>query len=97
MFAFLEQFRPTTWRLLALSMVSILVSLLLTNYALFQGRVGKVIGALTAGTSGWVSSTLVAGLLTLAIFAVVVLGVGRLRPFDVGWSARSASVGYDES
>ena len=90
---FLDEVRPTTWRVLALAIVAIVGSLLLSNYVLFQGRVGEVLTGLKSETSGWVSSTLVAGLLTLAIFAVVVLGIGRLRPSDVGWNARSAGVG----
>ena len=93
MCALFNQVRPTTWRVLTLAIVAIVVSLLLSNYVLFQGRVGEVLSGLKSETSGWVSSTLVASLLTLAIFVAVVLGIGRLRPSDVGWNARSAGVG----
>ena len=93
MTAFLETVRPTTWRLLALAIVASVGALLLSNYVLFHGRVGEWLGWLKSAMSGWVSSTLVVSLLTLAIFGAVVLGIARLRPADVGWNARSAGVG----
>ena len=93
MTAILETVRPTTARMLALAIGASVGALLLSNYVLFHGRVGEWLGWLKSATSGWVSSTLVVSLLTLAIFGLVVLGIGRLRPADVGWNARSAGVG----
>ena len=93
MSALFDQVRPTTWRVLLLTIVASVGTLLLSNDVLFHGRVGEWLGWLKSATSGWVSSTLVVSLLTLAIFGLVVLGIGRLRPADVGWNARSAGVG----
>jgi hypothetical protein len=54
MFAFLDQVRPTTRRVLALAIVAIVVSLLLSNCVLFHGRVGELLSRLKSeDVRGW--------------------------------------------
>jgi membrane protease YdiL (CAAX protease family) len=55
---------------------------------LFQGRISARLGALYQATGFLVQSTLVGGLFSLAVVALMVMAVGRLRPTDMGWNWR---------
>ncbi len=81
------QTRPTTWPIIVLAVVAYACSILFVNAVLFQGRISQALGSLYVATAFLIQSALVGGLLALAVVAVVVFGLGRLRASDVGWSA----------
>ena len=90
---FLQEVRPTTWRVLALAIVAELGMGLLLAAALSNDRVGQTLGGLHALTNGLVHPLLITTLGILAPVLIVVFGLGRLRISDVGWQAADIPCG----
>ncbi len=84
MFAFLDQVRPTTWRVLALAIVASVGLSLLWNSVLSSRLVRETFPNESA--SRLILVTLINVLDLLVIVGIVVFRVGRLRPCDVRWN-----------
>lgn len=82
----LEKVRETTWQALPLAVV-VYAGLALVISGFYPGRVGQALEDLRTATSGLVAPALVANLLVLSIIGLVIFGIGRLRPSDVGCQA----------
>lgn len=80
----LSKVREATWFVLALAFVAYAV-LAATISGLYAGSVGQAIEDLQRSTAGLAAPPLVANLPVLAIMSLIIFGIGRLRPADVGW------------
>jgi hypothetical protein len=90
---FFERIRSTTWPVLALAAGAYCGTILFVNTVLFQGVVSDALGRLYRFTEFFVNSSLIGGLVELAVFCTIVFGLGRLRPSDVGWTVSAACWG----
>lgn len=80
-----QQTRATTWPVLALTIAAYSGACILVSTVLFQDRIGQTLGSLYAATGFLIQSTLVGGLVSLAVTGMVIFGVARCRGADVGW------------
>ncbi|MBC7816124.1 MAG: hypothetical protein IAG10_04415 [Planctomycetaceae bacterium] len=85
MFAVLDQVRPTTWRMLALAILTSVGLSLFWNTVLAT-RVVREILDLENSTSRIVVFALINWFDLFVIVVIIVFRVGRLRPCDVGWN-----------
>ena len=74
--------------LLVLAFASYSAAHLFNNTVLQQAGPRAALDALQAASGGWIEPVLVRSQVVLAAFLAVVVGVGRRRLADVGWSAR---------
>jgi membrane protease YdiL (CAAX protease family) len=85
--------RRATWSNLGLTIFAYACATVIVSAVLFQGRISASLGALYAATGFLIQSTLVGGLFSLAVVALIVFAIGRLRPSDVGWNWRGFWLG----
>ena len=92
---FLDQVRPTTWRVLMLAIVACIVASLLVNFVAgpADGYVRQALSVVERATGGLVQMPLIFGPFYLAIVGSVIFGVGRLRCSDVGWRLQDVGMG----
>jgi len=82
-----------TWSILGLTIFAYACATVIVSAVLFQGRISASLRALYAATGFLIQSTLVGGLFSLAVVAIMVFAVVRLRPADVGWNWRDLWLG----
>jgi uncharacterized protein len=90
---YFEQGRASSWPVLVLTMATYTGACVLVSLVLFQGRIGRRLGSLYAATDYLIHSTLIGGLVCLALTGAVIFGVARCRMADVGWRAQALVVG----
>ena len=78
-----------TWHVLAMAIVTAIVSAIMVNFLASQTAVRQVLADLYHSTGGLVQATLVASLFNLVCIGTVIFGIGRLTASDVGLRARA--------
>lgn len=77
--------RPASWWILGLTAVTVAGTLLFNNVVILQSPVPAFVVSLYRETSGLITATLIASFSTLVVTVIVIFGIGRVRPWDVGW------------
>ena len=87
--------RETSWLVLTLAVVTYTAGSILLNWMMYQAKTEGVIRQalvdLYRTTGGLVQPTLLNGLFLFSVTGLVIFGVGRLRPSDVG--LRASAIG----
>lgn len=82
--SFLEDRRSTTWPVIGLAFGVYCGSTLFINAVLYRGTVSDWLGSLYGATGYFLNGALVGGVVGMVLLGLVIFGVGRLRPADVG-------------
>jgi membrane protease YdiL (CAAX protease family) len=85
--AFLDNVRPTTWRVLIMALVTTLVASWLVNIIVgpVGGDVRNTLDNIAKSTGELVQVPLIVGPFYFAMVGTVIFGLGQLRFSDVGW------------